>query len=280
MTFQPIIPSGGILGWNFLSRTRESQEAAFENSSEIVRNVDYFKENISKVSSAEELINDRRLLQVALGAFGLDDDINNKFFLQKVLDDGTVDSDALANRLADKRYLEFSKAFGFGDFSTPRTVLSDFGEEITSAYKSSQFEIAVGNQDSNMRLALGLDDALTTIVNSSTTDNGRWFSVMGQPAVRAVFEVALGLPSSVGALDLDLQLTIFRERLESRFGDGEISQFSNSESIEEMRKIFLTQSDLNNSTSNISNYSSAISILNMGSNFSENILNILTSRKF
>lgn len=280
MTFQPIIPSGGILGWNFLSRTREPQEAAFGKSSQIVRNVDYFKENIAKVSSAEELINDRRLLQVALGAFGLDDDINNKYFLQKVLDDGTLDSGALANRLADKRYFEFSKAFGFGDFSTPRTVLSDFGEEITSTYKSRQFEVAVGNQNSNMRLALGLDDALNKIVENATTDNGRWFSVMGQPAVRAVFEVALGLPSSVGALDVDLQLNIFRERLESRFGDGEISQFSNPESIEELRRIFLMQSDINNSRSNFGNFSSALSILNTNSNFSEKILNILTSNKF
>lgn len=280
MTYQPIIPSGGILGWNFLTRTRENQEAAFGNSSQLVRNVDYFKENIAKVSSAEELINDRRLLQVALGAFGLDDDINNKYFLQKVLEDGTLKSDALANRLSDKRYLEFSKAFGFGDFSTPRTVLSDFGEEITSAYKSSQFEIAVGNQDSNMRLALGLDDALKTIVESATTDNGRWFSVMGQPAVRAVFEVALSLPSSVGAIDLDLQLNVFREGLEARFGNGEISQFSNPENIEKLRNLFLVQSDLSTSASSIGNYSTAISILNTNSNFYENIINILSSRSY
>ena len=266
MTYQPIVPSGGILGWNFLSRTRETQQAAFENSKEIVRNVDYFQENIGKVSTAEDLVNNRRLLQVALGAFGLDEDINNKYFLQKVLEDGTLDSAALANRLSDKRYLEFSKAFGFGDFSTPRTVLSDFGQEITSAYKANQFEIAVGNQDSNMRLALGLDDALTGIAESATTENGRWFSVMGQPAVRAVFEVALGLPSSVGALDLDLQLNVFRERLESRFGDGGISQFSDPDKIEELRTLFLLQSDINVSNSAWSGSSTALSILQNSTN--------------
>lgn len=276
MTYQPVVPTGGIQGWNFLNRTREVQQAAFENSAEIVRKVEYFEENISKISSAEELINDRRLLEVALGAFGLDEDINNKYFLQKVLEDGTLESDALANRLSDKRYLEFSKAFGFGDFATPRTVLSDFPAEISSAFKTTQFEVAVGNQDSNMRLALGLDEALSGIAETSTTDDGRWFGVMGQPAVRAVFEVALGLPSSVGALDLDLQLSIFRDRLESRFGDGEIEQFTNPEQVEELRRLFLLQTDLTGFGNTSTGASNALTLLQSNGNGVGNIFNILS----
>ena len=117
-----------------------------------------------------------------------------------------------------------------------------------------------------MRLALGLDDALTGIAKSATTENGRWFSVMGQPAVRAVFEVALGLPSSVGALDLDLQLNIFREQMESRFGDGEISQFSDPDKIEEIRTLFLLQSDINASQSLWNGSSTALYILQNSTN--------------
>lgn len=245
MSFQPVIPLGGYAGWAFLNRTREVQQQAFDNSAVIARNVTYFEENIAQITSAEALVADRQLLQVALGAFGLGDDINNKYFLQKVLEDGTIDTGSLANRLSDKRYLEFAMAFGFGDFDTPRTILSDFPAEITDAYKNQQFEIAVGQSDPDLRLAMGLERALTEILATNTSDDGRWFLVMGQPPVRAVFEAALGLPSAFGALDLELQLTGFRDAASSRFGDSEITQFSDPEAREKLIRLFLLQADIN-----------------------------------
>ena len=259
MSFQPVIPVGGYAGWAFLTRTREAQQQAFETSGSMARDVEYLEQNIGAVKTAEDLIGDRRLLQVALGAFGLDEDINNKFFLQKILEDGTIETTALANRLSDKRYLEFSKAFGFGDFDTPRTVLSDFGTEITEAYKTAQFEVAVGAQDPNMRLAMGLDRALSDIAALDTTDNGKWYSVMGQPPVRAVFEAALGLPASVGALGLDQQLTAFRDKASSRFGDGEVAQFADPSKREELVRLFLLRSEFGSSS--ITGGSAALTIL-------------------
>ncbi|MCG6903778.1 MAG: DUF1217 domain-containing protein [Rhodobacter sp.] len=261
MTFQPVIPTGGLAGWAFLNRTRDVQQEAFENSAVIVRDVTYFEENIGSIASAEDLIADRRMLQVALGAFGLDDDINNKFFLQKVLEDGTLETGALGNRLSDKRYYEFSKAFGFGDFDTPRTVLSDFPTEITDAFKQQQFEIAVGDQDQNMRLALGLDRALEAITAKDTTDNGRWFLVMGQPPVRQVFEAALGLPASVGALDLDQQLSAFRDKASARFGDGEVAQFADPQKREELVRLFLLRADIQAGSAISSGGSVALALL-------------------
>ena len=261
MNFQPVIPVGGFAGWNFLNRTREAQQQAFEGTTEMTRGVSYFEENIGKITSAEELVADRRLLQVALGAFGLDDDINNKYFLRKVLEDGTLDPAALGNRLSDKRYFEFSKAFGFGDFATPRTALSDFPAEITDAYKQQQFEIAVGNQDQNMRLAMGLDRALDAIISKDTTEDGRWFLVMGQPPVRQVFEAALGLPASIGALDLDQQLTTFRDKASARFGDGDISQFADPEKREDLVRLFLLRADIQNNNTVNSGASAALSLL-------------------
>jgi len=99
MTFQPVVPLSGYAGFAFLERTLETQQQAFNSSASIQRDTEYFLENIEKVETAEALVNDRRLFTVALGAFGLSDDINNKFFLQKVLEDGTLDPDALSNKL-------------------------------------------------------------------------------------------------------------------------------------------------------------------------------------
>lgn len=244
MTFTPVLPTGGFAGWAFLSRTRESQEAAFAASSRVANDVDYFRERIAEVKSAEALVSDRRLLRVALGAFGLQDDIGNLFFIRTVLEDGTLDPESLSNRLSDKRYFALAKAFGFGDFDTPRTVLSEFPDEIAQAFVTGAFEVAVGEQDPDMRLALGLDAALSAIAERETSDDGRWYAVMGEPPVRAVFETALALPASVGALDLDQQLGIFRDRLHGRFGSGEITQFADADKRQDLIRSFLLQAQL------------------------------------
>ena len=260
MTFQPVLPLTGYSGWLFLNRTLEAQQQAFDNSSSIQRDVSYFQENISSISTAEELVQDRRLMSVALGAFGLDEDINNKYFVQKVLSDGVVDDGALANRLSDKRYYEMSKAFGFG-FETPNTVLSDFSENIVGLYKEKQFEKAVGGQDDTMRLALNLDRGLSEIAVKETSDDGRWYSVMGDQPIRAVFETAFGLPSSFAALDLDQQLSEFRERADQFFGSSEVSQFESSEKREELVRLFMVRSEINANSIAVSSASNALTLL-------------------
>lgn len=261
MTFQPFIPLAGYSGWAFLNRTMDSQKNAFNESNEIKRDTEYFKENIGSVESAEELMSDRRLLSVALGAFGLDDDIGSTYFIQKVLTDGVIDTDALANKLSDKRYLEFSKAFGFGDLGTPNTALSTFPDEIIAKFQDTQFEVAVGAQDDSMRLALNLDRELTVIANKDTTDNGSWYGVMGNSAVRTVFETALGLPSSIGSLDLDQQLTGFREKTERYFGGSEISQFADPEKRDELVRLFLVRNEIAQGSSGTSAAQNALTLL-------------------
>jgi len=52
----------------------------------------YFRDNIWKVSTGKELAADQRLWEYALTAFGLEDQINNKDYVIKVLDEGIFDA--------------------------------------------------------------------------------------------------------------------------------------------------------------------------------------------
>ena len=261
MTFQPIIPSSGYTGWAFLNRTLESQKEAFNASPELQRDTEYFEENIGSVKTVEDLMSNRRLLSVALGAFGLNEDIDSQYFIQKVLSDGTISADSLANKLSDKRYAEFSAAFGFGDLGTPNTALSTFPQTIISRYQDSQFEIAVGNQDESMRLALNLDRQLTEIAEKSGSDAGRWYGVMGNTAVRTVFETALGLPSALGKLDLDQQMTEFRGKTEQYFDDSEVAQFSDPNKREELVRLYLVRNEIAQSGLGTSSAQNALLLL-------------------
>lgn len=261
MSFQPVIPLGGMAGWSFLQRTQDTQKEAFTASPVMQRDIAYFQENISKVETAEQLVEDYQLLKVALGAYGLDDDIGNKFFIQKVLEDGTLDTDDLSNKLSDKRYYEMARDFGFGDYGIPRTRVSDFSDSIIEDYKDRQFEVAVGEQNHDLRLSMTLERDLAEIVEKSTSDEGKWYSVMGNPPLRSVFQTALGLPSSFGTLDLDLQLNMFREKAETYFGDDSISQFSDPEKMEELNRLFLVRSEIANGGSGMSSGIIALTLL-------------------
>ena len=241
MTFQPVVPMGGLAGWKVLSQTRARQEEVFSASPSVQRDTDYFEQKIGEVRSAEDLVSDYRLLKVALGAFGLDDDISNRFYIRKVLEGGTLDPESLANRLTDKRYFEMAKTFGF-DVSPPFTVISDFGPKITEAYRERQFEIAVGRQSEDMRLAMALDRDLGALLDKNMTENGVWFSIMGNPPLRAVFDQAMGVPDAIGTADIDKQLEFYKRRATAVFGSSDPSQFADPEKLEALRARFLTLS--------------------------------------
>ncbi|OSP54742.1 DUF1217 domain-containing protein [Pseudoruegeria sp. SK021] len=272
MTFLPLLPLTGVPGWNFLSRTLPEQQAAHSSNPQIAREEAAFREKIGSVRTAEDLVSDYGLLKVALGAFGLGDDQANKFFIKKVLEEGTLAQDSLANKLSDPRYAEFSKAFGFGDFSVPRTVLSTFPDEILSAYRQRSFEAAVGEADPDMRLALGLERDLASISNRATGPDSQWFLVMGSAAVRTVFETALGLPDSFATLDIDQQLGIFRERSSRQFGVSEVADFLSGTALDDLRRTFLLRASLDTSGSGAIAGSAALALLSGGNTGSSNIL--------
>lgn len=243
MSYTPAIPLGGPAGWAFLNRTRAAQMEAFVASPSIVRDEAYFRERIGGISTAEDLVSDRRLLKVALGAFGLDADIDNRYFIRKVLEDGTLDPDALGNRLADKRYLELSRAFGFGDFATPRTRLSDFADSILAGYETRSFEAAVGSQDGNLRLAMNAQRELSALAGRAISDEARWFTVMGSAPLRQVVQTALGLPAAFSAIDLDQQLGVLRDRAERMFGSADLAQFADPGRVEALIRAFLLRAE-------------------------------------
>ncbi|WP_102224018.1 DUF1217 domain-containing protein [Acidimangrovimonas sediminis] len=277
MTFQPVLPLTGYAGWKFLSRTMEAQQEAFNNSGTQGRDSDYFRENIAKVTTAEDLVSDYRLLKVALGAFGLDDDLPNKAFITRVLADGTLSSDALGNKLSDSRYASLARAFSF-DLTPPNTQKSDFADTILSPYARKQFEIAVGEQDNNMRLAMALPEALGAIAEKSASETTKWFSVMGTTSIRTVFETALGLPSSFAALDLDLQLETLQDKSTAYFGDSSVSQFSAPEQMDKLVRLFMIRAGASGASGATTGTSAALQILQAGQGGSAGgILSILAA---
>lgn len=239
MTYQPIVPSGGLVGWAFLSRTLESQTDTFAKSPEISRDTEYFQANIKNAKTAADLVSDRRLMRVALGAFGLDGDLNSKAFVQKILESGTQNDDALATKLSDERYRDFAKAFGYGNAGGARIGSDSWARGIVAKFRTQQFEVAVGNQDQSMRLAMDAKRNMADIAAITGSDETRWLKIMGNPPLRQVFETALGLPSSFAQADLDTQVAEFSDRALRQLGIDDLSQLSDPEIQDDLVERFL-----------------------------------------
>jgi len=277
MSFQPQIPLQGIAGWRFLQRTQDTQQAAFDKGPQMAREIAYFEDNIGKVMSTAELMSDRRLLKVALGAFGLEQDIDKKAWIRKILDEGTTDPKALAARLADKTYAKLSDAFGFGNDAGARTAEPGFAREITDAYRVRSFEVAVGETNNDMRLAMSFRREIAELANQGDT-GGSWFTVLGSSPLRGVVEAAFNLPTQFGQIDIDRQRDVLREKSSAMFGTADLTAFRDPANVDKLIDRFLAISQIRNGPSSLAGSSPALTLLqNANGGGSQGLFNLLSA---
>lgn len=116
---------------NDMARTLER----LETQSQIERARSYYDENIGKVGSVDELLDDYKLYSYAMKAYGLEDQIPARGLMRKVLESDLTDAGSFANKLVDKRYREFASAFSFASASAAPAVQSTSQRErLTEAY--------------------------------------------------------------------------------------------------------------------------------------------------
>ena len=259
--FQPVIPVGGLGGWRFLQQTYDSQFKAFSESTQLQRDADYFRENIGQVETADQLVADRRLLTVALGAFGLQDDINNKFFIRKILEEGSVNDDALANRFSDPRYKEMSQAFGFGPGEYLKVDQRVFAEAIIDRFRTIEFEIVAGEQNEAMRFALYAEREMGSLAAEDMSNDAKWYTLMGEPPLRNLFEKALNLPTAFGQIDLEQQLGVFKDRAKKEFGSDDLSIFADQAKVQDLITKYIVRDQISQFNSSYSSNAIALTLL-------------------
>lgn len=99
---------------------------------QVSREATYYKENIGKITSVDELLKDQRLYAYAMKAHGIEDMTYAKAFMKKVLESDLTDSTSFARKLADQRYVTFARSFNFtptGDVKAGATMAQDASDE-------------------------------------------------------------------------------------------------------------------------------------------------------
>ncbi|KAA2314227.1 DUF1217 domain-containing protein [Puniceibacterium sp. HSS470] len=195
--FTPTAMGTGVSGYEFLMRTRDRQQQLLAQSAPIARDTEQFKSKLKDIQTSDQLMDDRAMLRVALGAFGLDEDINNRAFIKKILDSDLTDGKSLANRLADKRYLAFAKAFNFAGEGGPSLTSTKSAEEVSAQLASIQTADDLLNDPSLLRATLktfGLEDDRTNtyflqqVLNSDLGDENSFANRLSDPRYVALAE--------------------------------------------------------------------------------------------
>jgi len=244
MSFSPVVPFGGFAGWRFLERTLDRQSESHARNPAAMRDEAHFRSRIGTIGTPADLVADRRLLSTALTAFGLLDDLPNRAFIHRVLESDTTDRRSFVNRLADKRYLELARSFGFGDAGGAKIGTTGFAEAILARARAQRFEAAIGEQDEGLRLALALQRDLPRIAREAGSDDAAWYTVLGTPSLRKVFETAFGLPREFATLDLDRQVDTLRRRTTALTGAKTLAQFTDSGPLEKLTRRYLVGTQL------------------------------------
>ena len=275
MTFTPYIPSQGIAGWNFLQSTYDRQFDAFTQSGDLSNDTDYFLENIGAVQTSEDLLNDRRLLQVAVKAFGLQEEIDYRALLERVLNEGTTASDALANTLDDQRYVELAEAFGFGSGQSLKTADKGAMQAVVDAFNTSSFEEAIGEQDEVMRNALFAQRSFPELLGDTIQEDGgepnlrdsavseflariggdeeededrsledKWQEMLNRDSLEEFFNTAFSLGNSTLTMDDDERIEAYMDTAEDLLGTADPAIFFAPENAANVTALFTAQARL------------------------------------
>ena len=199
----------------------------------VSRESKYYLDNIAKVKSIDDFLRDKRLFSFAMRAFGLDDMVDAKAYMRKVLAEGTDDPASFANRLTDKRFKEFASTFNFARYGETTTVFERTRQGTVDRYVRLSLEAQVGQTSEGARLALYFKRKAPEI--SSV------YGLLADKSLIPVVRTALGLDSSTSLMPIDKQAKLIASRLD-------VEDLRDPEKLEKFVTRFATMWDLNNGT--------------------------------
>lgn len=250
----------GVAAWKFLNRSEAGHIERLAKDPVVNRNINHFRENVAATNTAGDLVNDYKMLRVALGAHGLEADIRNRAFIRKVLESDLDDKKSLANRLSDKRYLRFAEAFGFHARKNGAPAPADMGETVSRQYVEREFERRVGLADDSLRLAMNLRRELGALASRESSDSAKWFEVIGNRPLRKVFDAAFGFGPQFARADIDRQHQAYVRASKRQFGTSAFSELSEPKLMDKLVRTYLVRSRLDNGASS-NKYSLALTLM-------------------
>jgi hypothetical protein len=108
----------GLAGWKILQGKAPSDFKAFSKDPVLLKDIAYLRDKLPTKLTAKSLLDDRRLQEMVLKAYGLDAQIGFNGLMQKVLSSDPTDSTSVAGRMTDTRFRQLSADLNYGGKAT------------------------------------------------------------------------------------------------------------------------------------------------------------------
>ena len=212
----------------------------------------YFENNIGGATSAQQLVNNPRLFDYAMTAFGLSDMTYAKGLMEKVLQQGVTSSTALANTLDNTNIYAFAKAFDFVDNGSATTSSSSLVDQVVNKYIENSLETSQGQQDPGVQLALYFQANAPGVTSV--------YQILADKNLLSVVQTALGISPMTGLEPIDTQAQMLTSKLN-------LSDFQNPTKLQNFIERFCAEYDANNNTPGATTSSSSTTTLTTASLF-------------
>ncbi|MEQ1403484.1 DUF1217 domain-containing protein [Neorhizobium sp. Rsf11] len=182
------------LTFDLVNRDLQKSLKQVANQTTVANDSKYYQENIGKIKTVDEFLDNYRLYSYAMTAYGLDEMIYAKAFMKQVLESDLSDDNSFANRLTDDRYKDFAAAFNFG---------------------SSTSDVAVAQSDGQMEELFDTYDQTIASQSDKIEEDTRYFQVM------------LGTTGNIDNVDEFLRNDRLREYMFTAYGiDGKYYNYT------------------------------------------------------
>jgi hypothetical protein len=191
--------------YNLATKNLDNSLAVVAKTPEVARETEYYLAHIGNVKSIDDFMNDKRLVNYAMTAYGLGDLSYATAFIRKLLKGGIDDSNALANKLTDPKYAAFVSTFNFVRYGSATTAFSSTQQGTVDLYNRQALEQSVGDQNDGARLALYFQRKAPTIKSS--------LYILADAALLKVAQTALGLSPYMSNLSIEAQQAMIDKKL-------------------------------------------------------------------
>lgn len=231
----------------------------------------YYQDNIVKVSSLDDFLKDRKLVDFTLTAKGLDPTKVDSDMLKKLFSSDLKDPKSFANTQTDERYAEFVASFNFGTDGKINKAnaqgIQNRGEIVNTnnLFLHQTMETEQGDDNPGVRLALYWQRMTPTITSA--------YDILGDSALLEVFRTAYSLPKEMSNMGIEQQAKIVESKLN-------LKDLNDPDKVKKFISRFTAMYDLDNGTGG-SSANAALAILGGSSantGISSSLLEALNSR--
>ena len=173
--------------------------------------VTYYQAEVEKMKNVDDLLKNRRVLDVTLVSKGIDPKTVSNDFLKKLFKSDPNDPKSFLNTQTDNRYKQIVSSFNFDAkgnlLQSGTSAVQDRGhlQSTVDNYYQNELEVKQGDENPGVRLALYFERKAQTVTSA--------YDILGDKALLEVFKTTYQMPDGFSNMKIEQQKALVEKKL-------------------------------------------------------------------